>query len=209
MTRKLIALPPLLLPHLTACLALSSVIPGTLRRWLYVVWFYGYSADTVVIHRSVSATVTAISEPSVSAVVSVTAITGLQLRRHFRLRSVSVSMMKEMLLLQVLAARLMQVIVPSVENTKDLDAAEELVGELFKALGATLMTCRNDPTLTYSGTYFMFNVSSAVVLIIAVSKCAYTRHAWAKSHSVPSHSTPKTSSVVTWTHPRIRLAVEV
>ena len=35
---------------------------------------------------SVSATVTALSEPSVSAVVSVTAITGLQLRRHFRLR---------------------------------------------------------------------------------------------------------------------------
>jgi len=35
---------------------------------------------------SVSATVTAVSEPSVSAVVSVTAITGLQLQRHFRLR---------------------------------------------------------------------------------------------------------------------------
>jgi len=35
---------------------------------------------------SVSATVTAVSEPSVSAVASVTAITGLQLRRHFRLR---------------------------------------------------------------------------------------------------------------------------
>jgi len=35
---------------------------------------------------SVSATVTAVSKPSVSAVVSVTAITGLQLRRHFRLR---------------------------------------------------------------------------------------------------------------------------
>ena len=35
---------------------------------------------------SVSATVTAVSEPSVSAVVSVTAINGLQLRRHFRLR---------------------------------------------------------------------------------------------------------------------------
>jgi len=34
---------------------------------------------------SVSATVTAVSEPSVSAVVSVTAIIGLQLRRHFRL----------------------------------------------------------------------------------------------------------------------------
>ena len=35
---------------------------------------------------SISATVTAVSKPSVSAVVSVTAITGLQLRRHFRLR---------------------------------------------------------------------------------------------------------------------------
>ena len=36
---------------------------------------------------SVSATVTAhVSEPSVSAVVSVVAITGLQIRRHFRLR---------------------------------------------------------------------------------------------------------------------------
>ena len=35
---------------------------------------------------SVSATVTAVSKPSVSAVVSVTAITELQLRRHFRLR---------------------------------------------------------------------------------------------------------------------------
>ena len=35
---------------------------------------------------SVSATVTAVSEPSVSVVVSITAITGLQLRRHFRLR---------------------------------------------------------------------------------------------------------------------------
>jgi len=36
--------------------------------------------------QSVSATVTAVSEPSVSAVVSVTAITGLQIRRHLRLR---------------------------------------------------------------------------------------------------------------------------
>jgi len=35
---------------------------------------------------SVSALVTAVSEPSVLAVISVTAITGLQLRRHFRLR---------------------------------------------------------------------------------------------------------------------------
>ena len=35
---------------------------------------------------SVSATVTAVSEPSVPAVVSVTAITGRQIWRHFRLR---------------------------------------------------------------------------------------------------------------------------
>jgi len=35
---------------------------------------------------SVSATVTAVSKPSVLAVVSVTAITGLQIRRQFRLR---------------------------------------------------------------------------------------------------------------------------
>jgi len=53
---------------------------------------YGFSAHasfTSTVRRqfvSVSATVTAVSEPSVSAVVSVTAITGLQLRRHFRLR---------------------------------------------------------------------------------------------------------------------------
>jgi len=36
--------------------------------------------------QSVSATVTAVNEPSVSAVVSFKAITGLQIRRHFRLR---------------------------------------------------------------------------------------------------------------------------
>jgi len=48
----------------------------------------------------------------------------------------------------------MQAIAPSVENIKDSkDAAQELVGELFRALGSMLMTCRNDPTLTYSGTY--------------------------------------------------------
>ena len=57
-----------------------------------MVWFYGFSGHasfTSTVGRqlvSVSATVTAVSEPSVSAVVSVTAITGLQLRRHFRLR---------------------------------------------------------------------------------------------------------------------------
>ena len=69
--------------------------PGTLRRRLWMVWFYGFSAhasftSTVVISVgrqsvSVSATVTAVSEPSVSAAVSVTAITGLQIRRQFRL----------------------------------------------------------------------------------------------------------------------------
>ena len=36
--------------------------------------------------QSVSATVMAVSEPSVSAVVSVTAITELHIRHHFRLR---------------------------------------------------------------------------------------------------------------------------
>jgi len=86
--------PPILLPRLTACLAVSSVIPGTLCR------YYGWSGSTASVHmlrlllllsvgpQSVSdlATVTAVSESSVSAVVSVTVITGLQLRRHFRLR---------------------------------------------------------------------------------------------------------------------------
>jgi len=38
---NLIALPPILLPRLTACLAVSSVIPGTLRRRLY-----GWSGST-------------------------------------------------------------------------------------------------------------------------------------------------------------------
>ena len=54
-----------------------------------MVWFYGFSAHTVfnlsIGQQSVSAMVTAVNEPSVSAVVLVTAITGLQLRRHFRL----------------------------------------------------------------------------------------------------------------------------
>ena len=87
-----IALPPILLPRLTAYLAVLSVIPGTLRRRLWVVWFYGFSAHasftSIFVIRwsvSVSATVTAVSEPPVSAVVSVTAITGLQIRCHFRL----------------------------------------------------------------------------------------------------------------------------
>jgi len=82
----------MLLPGLTAYLAVSSVIPGTLRRRLWVVWFHGFSAHasfTSIVGRqsvSVSATVSAVSEPSISAVVSVTAIIGLQLRRHVRLR---------------------------------------------------------------------------------------------------------------------------
>jgi len=44
------------------------------------------SLSVSVGRQSVSAMVTAVSQPSVSAVVSVTAITGLQIRRHFRLR---------------------------------------------------------------------------------------------------------------------------
>jgi len=50
-------LPPILLPRLTACLGVSSVIPGTLRRRLWLVWLYGFSArasftSTVVIRWS-------------------------------------------------------------------------------------------------------------------------------------------------------------
>ena len=63
------------------------------------------------------------------------------------------NLMVMLLMLQVLAARLMQAIVPSLENTKDSDAAEELVSQLFKSLSTVLMTCRNDPTLIYSGVY--------------------------------------------------------
>ena len=62
-------------------------------------------------------------------------------------------LMMKLMMLQVLAARLMRTIVPSLDNTKDSVTAEELVGELFKALGTTLMTCRNDPTLMYSGAF--------------------------------------------------------
>jgi len=69
----------------------SSVIPSTLRRRLWVVWFYGFRA-----HASFTSTVvicwSAVGfdygygrEPSVSAVVSVMAVTGVQIRRHFRL----------------------------------------------------------------------------------------------------------------------------
>jgi len=66
--------------------------PGHLRRRFWVVCFYGFSAHalfTFILSLSVgrqsvlvSATVTAVTEPSVSAVVSVTAITGLQIPRH-------------------------------------------------------------------------------------------------------------------------------
>ena len=72
--------------------SVSSVIPGTLRRRLWVVWFYDFRAHasfTSIVGRqsvSVSAAVTAVSEQSISAVVSVTAITGLQIRRQCRLR---------------------------------------------------------------------------------------------------------------------------
>jgi len=57
---------------------LAPMIMGGLVLRLQCACFVG--------RQSVSATVTAVSEPSVSAVVSVTAITGLQLQRHFRLR---------------------------------------------------------------------------------------------------------------------------
>ena len=63
-----------------------------------MVWFYGLSEHasfTSILSLSVGrqsvsvsamVTATAVSEPPVSAVVSVTVITGLQIRRHFRLR---------------------------------------------------------------------------------------------------------------------------
>jgi len=41
---KLDSTASIFLPCLTACLVVSSVIPGTLRRRLWVVWFYGFSA---------------------------------------------------------------------------------------------------------------------------------------------------------------------
>ena len=56
------------------------------------VYFYFYVLSLSVGRQSVSvsATITAVSEPSVSTVVSVTAVTGLQFLRHFRLELVSV-----------------------------------------------------------------------------------------------------------------------
>ena len=60
---------------------------GGLVIWLQCACFvYLLSLSVGRQSVSVSATVTAVSERSVSAVVSVTAITGLQIRRHFRLR---------------------------------------------------------------------------------------------------------------------------
>jgi len=72
--------------HSLPCRVLSSQAP--------CVDDYGWSGSTASVHilslsvgrQSASATVMAISEPSVSAMVSVTAITGLQLRCHFRVR---------------------------------------------------------------------------------------------------------------------------
>jgi len=73
---NLTAVPPILLPRLIACHAVSSVTPGTLRRRLWVVWFYSFSVhasftSTLVIRWSAVCfgfgyTVTALSEPSVS-----------------------------------------------------------------------------------------------------------------------------------------------
>jgi len=62
----------------------APTIMGGLLLWLQcacVVYFYCWSAVCFGF-----GTVTAVSEPSVSAVVSIAAITGLQLRCHFRLQ---------------------------------------------------------------------------------------------------------------------------
>jgi len=64
------------------------------------------------------------------------------------------------MLFQVLAARLMQAIVPSLQNTADLKTVEHLVSELFRVLGTALVTCRNDPTLIYSRMYFSYLTAS-------------------------------------------------
>jgi len=79
------------LPCRVVCLPghpMTMIMGGLVLRLQCTCFLYFY---TVVIHWlavgvSVSATVTAVSGPSVSAVVSVTAITGLQIWHHFRLR---------------------------------------------------------------------------------------------------------------------------
>ena len=64
-----------------------TIIGGLVLQLQCACFVYFYCRYSLIGSRvSVSATVTAISEPSLSAVVSVTAITGLQLRRHFRLQ---------------------------------------------------------------------------------------------------------------------------
>ena len=64
-----------------------TIMGGLVLRLQSACFVYFYCRYPLVGSRvSISATVAALSEPSVSAVVSVTAITGLQLRRHFRLR---------------------------------------------------------------------------------------------------------------------------
>ena len=73
---------------------MSSVIPGTLRQRLWVVWFYAFIAHASFTSMYCRYLLVGclfrfrlwFREPSVSAVVSVTAITGLQIRRQFRLR---------------------------------------------------------------------------------------------------------------------------
>jgi len=74
-----LALPSILLPPFTACLAVSSVISGTLRRRLWVVWLYSFSA----LHMSLS-----VGRQSVSVSATVTAVSFLshQFRLWFRLQ---------------------------------------------------------------------------------------------------------------------------
>ena len=53
----------------------------------------------------------------------------------------------------------MQAIVPSLEDTsRHLDVTRQLANELFTALGSTLMSCSNDPTLVYSGLFACFDL---------------------------------------------------
>jgi len=74
-----------------------------------------------------------------------------------------------------------QILSPSPINaTKDLDVTEQLVDELLKALGSTLMFCRNHPTLlvTVMGKKFVDTLisrqSGDSILAASVSVLALT-----------------------------------
>jgi len=79
------------LPHRVVCHPghhdMPVIMGGLVLRLQCACFVYFYCRYPLSVSVSVSATVTAVSEPSVSTVVSVTAITGLQLRRHFRIQS--------------------------------------------------------------------------------------------------------------------------